>query len=181
LAAKLRQMAYKADYSDGDTRGPLRTVDADNSGSIMLIAPSGMTGVTPEGGHVCRLYNKTNLTSVKGWVISPSTSSAMSYQLNASSSFETAFGIVYDTVAPNALGYIVTHGIADVLIGGGAVACNDVLVTQPGNPGRASGSAPPTPGTMQGHNLHFRTLGYALETHASGSDYLIKTALMMLA
>ena len=61
MAARTRQLLYKADYSDGDVSGPYVTAIS-SSTDMMLLHPNGKVGLTSVGGLAVKLTNATNAT-----------------------------------------------------------------------------------------------------------------------
>jgi hypothetical protein len=143
--------------------------------------------MTGRGGLAINLINGTGKASVRGWAVTPHTSSGTGYYMQCSSGFDV-IGFVYDAVPANESGWVVTNGIADVMIGGGACRAGDIVMGWTGSlavdgfrVGVCSASYTAQlatgPGTTGIHDLHFREVGHVLETHVSGSNYTVQVAI----
>jgi len=133
---------------------------------------------TPEGGLAVRMINKTGSDSVKGSVVSVSTTTADGVELQADE-FD-AFGIMYDNdVADGDYCWIVVSGIAQVLLKDTTTSTVGYWVIAADTDGRADATQPtPTPNnTLNEHTQHFKEIGHCMETQSSGTDVLAKCVL----
>lgn len=131
---------------------------------------------TPEGGLAVKLINKTGANSVKGTVVTLSTSTERAVDINPADDDE-AIGIIYDDdILDGEFVWIVIQGLVDILIQDGQIATVGYWVrTSITQPGRAdiTNAGPPGGGIPQA-DIHFRELGHCQESKSSGTDVLAR-------
>jgi hypothetical protein len=131
---------------------------------------------TPEGGLAVLLTNKTGAASVKGTVVTTSTTQDNAFSTETAE-FEAA-GIVYDSgVADGAECWVVVSGIAEVLIKDGTAATRGFWTRCADTDGRAEPTAAPTGIGALDVAEHFKEIGHCLESKAAGTDVLAKVLL----
>jgi len=131
--------------------------------------------ISPIGGVMIKLTNKTGAPSVKGSVVSASTTTDNAFQLQ-SNEFDS-IGIVYDNgVADGQACYVVISGVAEVLLTNGTASTRGYWVIADAVDGRANATQPvPIPGnTTAEHTLHFKEIGHCLESKVAGTNVLAK-------
>lgn len=129
--------------------------------------------VTPEGGFAVRMVNATGSTSVKGTLVSPSTTVDGEVIASPASNQDTV-GIVYEDGIPNTrYMWVVIGGIADVLIeNANAVVNGDWLGTSTVTAGRA---IPVTGEPVEPQQS--AEIGHAIQAQASGTNVLARAIL----
>lgn len=131
--------------------------------------------VTPEGGYAIKMVNKTGSNSVKGSVVSVSSTTDVAFKLQENE-FD-AFGIVYDNgIADGQECYVVIAGVAQVLLKDSTASTRGNWVVAADTDGRANATQPtPFPNNTLGeHTLHFKEIGHCLETKEAGTSVLAK-------
>jgi len=140
--------------------------------SLYLGIPA-RVALSPEGGVLVKLTNRTGATSVKGSVLSLSTAydSAVTLQIEE---FDAA-GIMYDSgVADGAECWVVVSGVADVLLKEGTAATRGSWSRCADTDGRAVVTTPPSGLGTVALSDHFKEVGHCLETKAAGTNVLAK-------
>jgi len=134
------------------------------------------SGVSPEGGILSVLTNKTGAPSIKGQLVEASTAVDMAFQVATTSGF-TCIGAVYDAGVPDGSPCrIVVGGVADVLMVNGTSATRGNWAgasTAVGGRALLSGTVPSPPNA----DSHFREIGHVIQTVSSGTDQLAKIIL----
>lgn len=131
-------------------------------------------GRTAEGGYTIDLLNDTGADSVKGSVVSASTSTDGAFELQANRL--DAIGVVYDDGIPDGgLCRVAIAGQADVLLEDGAGASAGDWLGGADTDGRAYAKTSPGPPVTTAE--HFREIGHCLQTVASGTDVLARATL----
>jgi hypothetical protein len=154
---------------------------ADGAGGISLVDPTGLPtgiGFTAEGGRYLTMTNKTGAPSVKGSIVSTSSTTTGGFQLSASPYYDPV-GIVYENgIADGSPCKIVIDGIADVLVKDGTGATRKNWVGPSDVAGRANASATDPPGGgISELQEHFKEIGHAQETKGSGTNVLVRCML----
>lgn len=129
--------------------------------------------ITPEGGYAISLTNKTGSASVKGTVVSTSSTTDNAFTTNPIDG-DMPFGVVYEAgVADGSACWVVVSGIADVLIVNGQAATRGYIAySSATTAGHVDLSA-----TVPATSTHNREVGHTLETKSSGTNVLIKCVL----
>ncbi len=185
---RYRFMSYKTVSNEGDIDGPFSSLSYNLSGTtgdLAIVHPSGKVALTGDGGLACKMTNGCGRASATGWAVTAHTASNNSYHLSTSG--YDIIGYVYESVPAGVEGWVVTNGICNVMIGGGIVTAGDILTGWSGSATdgvregvlSASARTPAGPGNPFGLALgtldkHFSEGAHCLETHASGSNYLVK-------
>lgn len=123
--------------------------------------------LTPEGGIAVKLVNKTGSTTVKGSVVSP-TSTASAFTLSPVDS-ASPIGIVYDAgIADAAEAWVVIAGIAEVLFIGATVLGHFARVCVTGDTNAAAGKAisEAAPTSPFATDKHFQEIGHVIQARA---------------
>ena len=129
-----------------------------------------------EGGMMVRMTNRTGAKSVKGSVVSTSTTKDNSFRLTPANAV-VPVGIVYEDGIPNGEEcFVVVSGIADILLKNGTTATRGYWVGMSDADGRAytafhTGTTPPEQAI---HNLE---IGHCMETKAAGTNVLARCVL----
>jgi len=127
--------------------------------------------LTPEGGIGHYLTNGTGSASVKGSVVSASTSADNSFILQANQ--YDAIGVVYDNaVADGAQCLVIFSGLAEVLFADGVAPVHGYWTQAHTTDGRATNAAAPSGGGFTNADEHFKELGHCLESKSAGTDVL---------
>lgn len=125
--------------------------------------------LTPEGGFAILLNNKTGGTSVKGSIVAVGAAVASSVILAPANS-EVNIGVIYNAgVADGADVWVVTHGMADVLLKDGQAGVMGQWVGVSDVAGRAYCTS--APGTTSEHN---REVGHCMQTISSGTGVVMR-------
>ena len=128
---------------------------------------------TPEGGSTFTLTNGTGSASVKGSVVSASTSADSSFILQTNQ--YDAIGIVYESgIANGQPCRVVYSGIAEVLFEDGVAPVRGYWVQAHTTDGRATNLTEPSGGGFVNSNEHFKEIGHCLESKSAGTDVLAK-------
>lgn len=141
--------------------------------------PKGQYGnarITNEGGFAYRLYNKTGSASQKGLIVRSSTAMASSVTV-ADAGIPDPIGVFYEDGVPDgSLAWVVTNGIADVLLEDSTAATLRYWVKMSENQnGRADASiAAPSGGAIGELEEHMHEIGHSLESQSAGSDVLCR-------
>lgn len=127
--------------------------------------------LTPEGGIAVKIINATGAPSIKGTLISASTTVDKQGILQ-SNEFDT-MGIVYESgIANGAEMWIVISGYADVLFKDSTVVTRGYLAIAADTDGRAITIAVPSSNPTVGE--HFKEIGHCLESKSSGVNVLAR-------
>jgi hypothetical protein len=182
---RYRYMTYKADSGDRDIDGPVSSLSYHPTGAVddlAIIHPSGKVALTGRGALAIKLTNGCGRASQRGWAVCSHTSSINSYHI-ATADYNVC-GFVYEGVAAGVEGWVVTNGICDVMIGGGAIKTGDAILAWTGSAtdgarigvlsGAQSTQLNPAPSVIGTFDYHMRECGPALETAASSSNYIVK-------
>jgi hypothetical protein len=111
---------------------------------------------TPEGGLAIRLINNTGALTVKGQIVDAS--GTLGFK-TADANDDMPLGVVYEVgIANGQYAWIVTQGLADILIDAGGCNVGDWLGT-----GATAGSANGDP-TVPAASQHFQEIGHCLES-----------------
>jgi len=157
------------DYNNTTGRSALRLV-SDGSSSTAYVSDDAVL-ITPEGGIAVKSKNKTGAASVKGTLLTASSTTDGGVDATGGSAYECV-GVMYsDGVADGSDCYVVVSGIAEVLLKDSTSATRADWVGISDTAGRAEATAIPSPPTDAGH---FREIGHANESKASGTDVLCK-------
>ena len=177
MAAKVRYLAYLANYADGDADGPLRAVAiGDTTSDLVLAFPGGRTGLTVEGALVCQMLNQTGGASVKGTVVEPNAGAVADRGVKSITADDPdPVGIVYESgIADGSLMWVVVSGMAQVLLQDSTAGTRGnwsrVSETQAGRVD-STNAAPPGGGVTE-LDEHVRELGHCAETVGAGTDVL---------
>lgn len=128
---------------------------------------------TAEGGLAVKLTNKTGSNSVKGSVVSISSSVDNAFTLQTNE-FDSV-GVVYDDgIADGQECWVVEGGRAQVLLKDGTASTRGNWVICADTDGRADATQPtPSPNNTTGeHTQHFKEIGHCMETKSSGTSVL---------
>jgi len=139
----------------------------------VLVFADGNAGITPEGGHVVKLINKTGTTSVKGTLVETSTAVANGTEI-ASADSDHPIGVVYNSgVADGGYIWVVISGVAEVLMKNNVASVIGYWVSVSDAAGRATTSQN-SPGLTV---AHWREIGHSIESKTAGTDVLSKIIL----
>lgn len=175
MAAKVRYLAYLANYADGDADGPLRAVNA-TAADLVLAFPGGRTGLTVEGALVVQMLNQTGGASVKGTVVEPNSGAVADRGVKAITADDPdPIGVVYESgIADGSLMWVVVSGMAQVLLQDTTAGTRGnwarVSATQAGRV-NSTAAAPPGGGIAE-LDQHVRELGHCAESVGAGTDVL---------
>jgi len=165
-------------YAAGTTGDILRL--ANSAGDVVNFKIDGAAEfpkvkLTVEGGIAVKMTNKTGSASVKGSLISASTTVDNSFILQ-SNEYDT-MGVVYqDGVADGSECWIVVSGIAEVLMKDGVTPTRgDILIAADTN-GRADRTANPGSG-LPAVDTHFKECGHLVESKVAGTSVLAKAVI----
>lgn len=131
--------------------------------------------LTDDGGYASELINKTGAASVKGTIVSASTSNDNAFIVTTADS-QQPMGIVYDDGIPDGgLCRIISAGTAYVLIKDATTATRGYWVkVSDDTAGRADATnAAPPGGTVGALEDHMSEIGHCLESQGSGTDVLV--------
>lgn len=132
--------------------------------------------ITPEGGIAFKFINATGASSVKGTVVA--VSNTVPNAVNIQVAEFDAVGVIYDDgVANGEEVWVVTNGIAEVLLEDGTGSVLEAWVQASPVDGRALATTPPTgiPDLITGE--HFKEIGHCLEAKTGGTSVLCKIAI----
>jgi len=126
-------------------------------------------GMTPEGGFVIKLTNRTGATSVKGTIVMADTVNDNAVKV-ATSGTDMPVGIIYNSgVADGSEVWVVVSGIAEVLLKDATASTRGYWVGVSNVAGRADATnANPNP------VAHFTEIGHCLESKNAGTNVLAK-------
>lgn len=127
---------------------------------------------TVEGGFAVKYINKTGAPSIKGTIVSISTTTNNAIQVAIANS-DMPIGVIYENgIADGSTVLVVVSGIAEVLYKDGVTPARAYWIGVSDVAGRAynSSSAPST-------TEHNREIGHAIESSASGTNILGKVNL----
>ena len=129
---------------------------------------------TDIGGLAINLINKTGVNTVKGSIVSASSSSDNSFKLQASE--YDAIGVVLeDGIADGQEAWVVISGVAEVLLENSTLSTRGNWVTCATTDGRANATATaPSGGTIMALENHFKEIGHCLESKVAGTNVLAK-------
>jgi hypothetical protein len=131
------------------------------------------THISPEGGILTVLTNKTGAASIKGTLVQASAANDKSFVAADTNGF-TSMGAVYDDgIADGKPCRVVICGVADVLLQDGtASAAGDWVRVSASAAGRATAhTGVPSPPTA---DTHFKEIGHCIQTVSSGTNVLTK-------
>jgi hypothetical protein len=139
-----------------------------NSTGYTLQSPRAM--FTPEGGFAIKITNGTGATSVKGSLVSASTTTDNAVILQANE-YDT-LGIVYESgVAAGEDMWIVVSGRAQVLVKNATAITRGMIIIAADTDGRAIAVANPGSG-LPTVDVHFKECGHYTESKNAGTDVL---------
>jgi hypothetical protein len=175
MAAKVRYLAYFANYADGDTDGPLRGVNA-TTADLVLAFPGGRTGLTVEGALVIQMLNQTGGASVKGTVVEPGSGQVADRGVKAITADDPdPVGVIYESgIADGSLVWVVVAGTAQVLLQDSTAGTrgNWARVSATANGRVNSTAAAPPGGGVAELDQHVREIGHCAETVDAGTNVL---------
>lgn len=130
--------------------------------------------ITPEGGFAVKLTNATTGSTIKGTLVSAASSADSAFN-----NFVTQYdciGSVYETgIAVGSEAWVVTGGIAEILLVDGTSGVRRNFVYMSTTPGRGLANlAEPAGGGFTNAAEHFKEIGHCLETQASSTNVLCK-------
>lgn len=130
---------------------------------------------TEEGGLAVRMLNGTGTASVKGSLVSVSTTTDRSFILQANE-YDT-IGVVYESgIADGALTWVVISGVADVLVENSHAMVRGELLLAASTDGRATSVANPGSG-LPAADVHFKECGHVMESKDAGTNVLCRCVL----
>lgn len=131
--------------------------------------------ITEEGGYATRLLNGTGTTSVKGSVVSASTSADLTF-ISQANEYD-AFGVVYESgVAAGEETWVVVAGQADVLVENSHAMVHGELALCSATDGRATSTTNPGSG-LPAVDIHFKEIGHVLQSKDAGTNVLCRCML----
>lgn len=133
-------------------------------------------GFTTEGGLFITLTNRTGSASVKGSIVSASTTYENAFSLTGLAAYK-AIGVVYDAgIADGSECRVVIAGIAEVLLEDGTAATKGHWVkTSATTGGRADATNMSEPGaTLAELQEHSQEIGHCIDDATAGTDVLAK-------
>ena len=131
-------------------------------------------GITPEGGQVIKLTNKTGGASVKGTLVEADSTTDNAFELSEADC-EEVIGVVYeDGVADGSECWVVVSGIAEVLLKNSTASTRGYWVASSDTVGRADATNSAPPGFVA---THFQEIGHCLESQGADTDVLAKCML----
>ncbi len=133
---------------------------------------------TPEGGIAVRLINKTSAPSVKGTIVVADSTTDDAFKV-ATGSDPDCIGVVYDDgVADGSECWVVTFGIAEVLLKDATASTRGYWVQASDTGGRAdaTNAAPPGGGVTE-IDRHFTEVGHCIEFKNAGTNVLCKVVM----
>lgn len=129
---------------------------------------------TDEGGIAIRVVNGTGSDSVKGSLVSASSSVDNEFILQ-SNEYDT-FGIVYENgIADGSACWVVISGVADVLIKNSTAITRGHVAIAADTDGRAISIAVPSSNPVEAQ--HFKEIGHFMESKNAGTDVLAKAVI----
>lgn len=150
--------------------------EAARKANAYALAVATYAPVTPEGGQVELMTNKTGSASIKGTLVQASTSVDKAFELPSTQ--YSVIGVVYESgVADGSLCLVVVGGFADVLFEDGETPTRGYWVyASDVTPGRAKNLASPPGGGIPEHDEHFKETGHCDESKSSGTGVLARCA-----
>lgn len=134
------------------------------------------TVLTPEGGHLVYMKNGTGSASVKGTLVSPSTTEDFAFVLQANE-YDT-IGVVYTGgIANGQLVPLVISGFADVLLKDNTAATHGNLLIAADTDGRANCTVSNPGSGLPATDTHFKECGHCLESVTAGTNKLARCIL----
>jgi hypothetical protein len=151
-----------------DTASETLSLQSTSDSTKGLILLNDNMALTPDGGLAIALINKTGANSVRGSVVSPSSTTDMGCALS-STTIDDPIGIVYnDGIADGSNVWVIVSGIAYVLFDGSTTPSRDWFIyVSTATAGRATGQATINTGRQNAK------LGHSLES-AGGAGALIR-------
>lgn len=134
--------------------------------------------ISPIGGVLVQMVNKTGAASVKGTLIACSTTADNAFEVEEDE-FD-CIGVAYESgIADGALTWVVVDGIAEVLLKDTTASTRGNWVKAADTNGRADATltVPSAPGTVNELNEHFKEIGHCLESKEAGTNVICKAAL----
>lgn len=126
---------------------------------------------TTEGGLYQIFINKTGASSVKGTIVSASTTTDNAVQI-APANTEMPIGVIYESgIADGSAVKVVTYGKADVLLKNGEASTHGYWCGVSDTAGRMYQLSSPNP------TAHYREIGHSLESKSSGTNVLSRVQL----
>ena len=162
--ASTKWVGYNAPSTTGYSVGDLRLIGLENTAI-------GQNSVTGERGHLVRMINGTGATSVKGNLVSASTTTDNQFVLEANE-FD-AFGVVAQSgIANGQECWIWVNGsTCEVLWENGQSSTRGYLAICAPTDGRALNVAVPSTNPAVGE--HFKEIGHVLQSKASGANVMV--------
>lgn len=130
-----------------------------------------LSAMTPEGGVAVRYTNKTGAPSVKGTVVSLSTSVANAV-ISQANTYDAIGAIYEDGIADGSPVWVVVSGRAQVLYKNATGSTMGNICLSDAVDGRASDVANPGSG-LPATDLHFTEIGHVMETKTGGTNVLV--------
>ncbi len=125
---------------------------------------------TDEGGFAVLLTNGTGAPSVKGSLVSVSTSADRRFILQANE--YDSIGVVYESgVADGSDCWVVVAGAVDVLFKDGVAPVRGSILLAADTDGRGDQTANPG-GGLPGVDVHFKECGHVMESKSAGTSVL---------
>lgn len=158
------------------TKVAFNTYDSNSKNSNQLVlyksgivSFSDKSGVSPLGGKIIRLINKTGFASVKGTVMKTSTTTDDACGLTSGDDTES-IGIVYEGgIADGSAMWVVVQGIADVAMKDNTTATHGNWVKMSSEAGYADATnAVPPGGGIPELDQHMLEIGHCNETVTAG-------------
>jgi hypothetical protein len=131
---------------------------------------------TPEGGFAIRLVNDTGAASIKGTLVDASAVVDSAARVCEASDNDVIGSVYENGVAVGELMWVVTGGIADVLLKDGTAAVRQNWAMTSDVAGRAdiTNADPPAGGLINELNQHFNEIGHCLESKLAGTNVLAR-------
>ena len=128
--------------------------------------------VTPEGGQAVKLTNQNGSTLLAGTIVRAATTHDLSF-VAAPAGSDEPIGVLYEDAASGSAGWVVTSGLADVLLADSTSATrgNWVQVSGTGAGRAAATRADPDSAT------HGAGIGHCVESQTAGTDVLARCVL----
>jgi hypothetical protein len=147
-------------------------LETGESGSIGGSATAHTDGTTGERGFLVKIVNRTGAASVKGTLVSCSTT-ADGEAIKQANEYDT-IGVIYQAgIAEGSLMWIwVTGSIAQVLFKNSTAATRGNILIAADTDGRAIDIANPG-GGLPGTDTHFKECGHVLESKGAGTNVLV--------
>lgn len=127
--------------------------------------------LTAEGGFAVLLKNDTGGNSVKGTIVSPSTTDDDAFEIQSSA--YDAFGVVYESgVADGSYCWVIIGGRAQVLLADSTAAVRGNWTKCSDTDGRAEVTTAPTGIGALSTAEHFKEIGHCIESKDAGTNVL---------